>query len=182
MHPRSNTMEFVDKDEIKLAEFKKHPMGIVLIYIQAFFGFVVGLGLIFFLLPSVLGDQEDAFYYANLFAAITILLAVIIISVATFIYIQNRIIVTDRSITQVLQQGLFSRKVSQLNMNNVEDVTVVQDGFLPTTFNYGLLKIETAGEQANFHFTYCPHPSYHAKIILDAREKALGQVAPDQVA
>jgi hypothetical protein len=37
-------------------------------------------------------------------------------------------------------------------------------------FNYGTLKIETAGEQANFHFNMCPNPNYYAKLILEVRE------------
>jgi len=41
--------------------------------------------------------------------------------------------------------------------------------------NYGTLKIETAGEQTNFSFTFCPNPNHCAKVILDAREKMLGQ-------
>jgi hypothetical protein len=42
-------------------------------------------------------------------------------------------------------------------------------------FGFGELKIETAGEQSNFHFTYCPNPGYYAKVILNAREQILGQ-------
>jgi len=38
-----------------------------------------------------------------------------------------------------------------------------------------VLKIETAGEQSNFNFTFCPSSGHVAKIILDAREKMLGQ-------
>jgi uncharacterized membrane protein YdbT with pleckstrin-like domain len=75
----------------------------------------------------------------------------------------------------MLQYGLFSRKVSQLNMVNVEDVTAVQNGIFQTMFGFGSLNIETAGEQVNFHFTYCPRPGYYAKVILDAREQILGQ-------
>jgi uncharacterized membrane protein YdbT with pleckstrin-like domain len=96
--------------------------------------------------------------------------------IATFIFRQNRLILTDRNLTQILQYGLFNRKVSQLNMSNVEDVTAIQSGILSTVFNYGTLKIETAGEQMNFIFTYCPNPGYYAKIILDARECLLGQM------
>jgi hypothetical protein len=46
---------------------------------------------------------------------------------------------------------------------------------LSTILGYGNLSIETAGEQSNFNFTYCPRPGYYAKVILNAREKILGQ-------
>ena len=60
-------------------------------------------------------------------------------------------------------------------MVNVEDVTSIQKGMFATMLGYGVLKIETAGEQANFEYTFCPRSNYYAKVILNAREKVLGQ-------
>lgn len=176
MHSRPNTIESVDADENKLAEIHKHPVGIILLYIQATIGVFLASALGYFLLPSVLQDTDKAFQVGNIFAGISILLAFIVIVIATIIYRENRLTITDRNITQILQYGIFSRKVSQLNVNNVEDVTAEQKGILATTFNYGTLKIETAGEQVNFHYTFCPNVGYYAKIILDAREQMLGQM------
>lgn len=177
MHKRNNSMEQVDPDEVKLADTHKHPIGIILLYIQVGIGMVFAIGLSYFLLPLVLEDTETAFFIGNIFTAVAVVMAFIVLTIATIIYKENRIIVTDRNITQVLQYGLFSRKVSQLNINNVEDVTALQQGILPTIFNYGTLKIETAGEQVNFHFSYCPNADYYAKVILDAREQVLGQTS-----
>ncbi len=169
------SMEHVDGNETKLSEVAKHPFGIVIVYLQAAVGLILALGLAYFLLPSVVEDTDQAFLYANTFAMISILFAVALVLLSSLVYRQNRLIITDRNITQILQYGLFNRKVSQLNMVNVEDVTAHQSGIFPTMFGFGELKIETAGEQANFHFTYCPRPGYYAKIILNAREQLLGQ-------
>lgn len=183
MHPRKTSIETVDADEHKLAEIHKHPIGIILLYIQAAFGVFLASGLGYFLLPTVMEDTDRAFMYGNIFAGISIVLAFIVVVIATIIFKENRLIITDRNITQILQYGLFNRKVSQLNVNNVEDVTAQQNGILATTFNYGTLKIETAGEQMNFHYTFCPDVGGYAKIILDAREQMLGQMkAPSNVA
>lgn len=181
MHPRPTTIETVDADEVKLAEVFKHPIGIILLYIQAAVGMIVAVGMAYFLLPLVMSDTDTAFFIGNIFAAISVVLAFIVILIASFIYRQNRIIITDRNITQILQYGLFNRKVSQLNMFNVEDVTAVQNGVLPTMFNYGTLKVETAGEQVNFIFPFCPDVGKYAKIILDSREKILGQMDQDNL-
>lgn len=182
MHERSSqpqtmrsTIDYIDEDETKLCEVAKHPFGIVLLYIYSGIGVLFGAGLAYFLLPSVLEDIETAFLIANLFVGVVVLLAIIVVLLSSIVYRQNRLVVTDRNITQVLQSGLFHRKVSQLNLVNVEDVTSVQGGLLPTMFGYGTLIIETAGEQANFKFTYCPRSGYYAKVILNAREKILGQ-------
>jgi uncharacterized membrane protein YdbT with pleckstrin-like domain len=180
MHDRKSSIEKVDDDEIKLAEVFKHPIYIVFLYLQVIVGVIVSGGLAYFLLPTVLGSVDTGIAIANAFVAIAIILAFLIIVVATYIFRQNRLTITDRNITQVLQSGLFNRKVSQLNINNVEDVTAVQNGFLQTIFNYGSLNIETAGEQVNFHYTFCPNPGFYAKIILDAREKMLGQMEEEK--
>jgi uncharacterized membrane protein YdbT with pleckstrin-like domain len=168
-------LELVDSDERKLCEVAKHPFGIVVLYIQVAIGMCVALGLSFFLLPTIITDVNTGIALASVFGIVLIMIAVLVILVATLVYRQNRLIVTDRNITQILQYGLFNRKVSQLNLVNVEDVTSIQDGVFSTMLGFGDLKIETAGEQANFHFTYCPRPGYYAKIILEAREKILGQ-------
>jgi uncharacterized membrane protein YdbT with pleckstrin-like domain len=169
-------MAIVDADEVKLCEVHKHPFGIITFYIQIAIGMTLAAGLSYILLPSIIENTDDAIFFANVFAAFAVLIAFTIVVVATFVYKQNRLIVTDRNITQVLQGGLFTRKTSQLNLYNVEDVTAAENGFLSTILGFGTLTIETAGEQANFRFTYCPRPGYYAKIILDSREKLLGQV------
>lgn len=169
------SIETVDHNEQKICEIAKHPFGIVVIYVWSLVGLVVALGLAYFLLPAVVTDTDRAFMIAHFFALVAITFTIIGITIAAIIYRQNRLIVTDINITQILQYGLFNRKVSQLNLINVEDVTSVQKGILSTLFGFGELKIETAGEQANFHFTYCPKSSYYANVILNAREKILGQ-------
>lgn len=169
-------MATVDADEVKLCEVSKHSFGIISIYAQVSIGMIIAVGLMYFLLPALMENTDDAIFLANVFAAFGVLLVFLIILVATFVYKQNRLIVTDRNITQVLQGSLFSRKTSQLNLYNVEDVTASENGFLSTILGFGELIIETAGEQANFHFTYCPRPGYYAKIILDTREQLLGQM------
>lgn len=170
-------MDDVDDDEILLGTIYKHAFGIITVYIQATIGLVLALGLAFFLLPTVLSDTSGAMALATAFAILAVAFAALIILVATIIYRQSHIIVTDKNITQVLQGGLFQRKVSQLTMANVEDVTSDQRGFFASFFDFGILKIETAGEQANFHFSFCPKPSYYAKIILEAREKFVQQTS-----
>lgn len=175
MHQRPNTIEQVDDDETKLIEVRKHTIGLVIVYTQTAVGILTAVTLLFFITPTVIQDQSAAFWVAASLSLFAFLFAGLVLTISTYIYKQNRIIVTDRNITQILQYGLFSRKISQLNIVNVEDVTSEQRGVMQTSMNYGTLKIETAGEQANFIYDYCPNSGNVAKIILDARERMLGQ-------
>jgi uncharacterized membrane protein YdbT with pleckstrin-like domain len=162
-------------NDVKICEFTKHSFGIFIVYLQSALALILVLGLSYFLLPTVVEDTNSAFLYANITAFVAIIFSIIAVSLYALVYRQNRLIVTERSITQILQHGLFNRKVSQLNLVNVEDVIFIQRGLFSTIFGYGELKIETAGEQSNFRFTYCPRPNYYASVILNAREQLLGQ-------
>ncbi len=177
--PPPDTIECIDQDETKLLEVHKHIIGLVSIYFQALIGFIAVTILALLVFPALIKDPDTAVSVVVIFVMLMFVFFALVTFLASYIYRQNRIIITDRNITQTLQYGLFSRKVSQLNVVDVEDVTSVQSGFIATMFNYGILKIETAGEQSNFYFDYCPNSGRVAKVVLDAREKMLGQMEDD---
>lgn len=91
--------------------------------------------------------------------------------IAAVIYNNSVVFVTSEKIVQVLYISLFNRKISQLGIGDVQDVTVQQVGIFPRIFNYGTLVVETAGEQQNYTFTYTPRPYESAKAIVGAHEK-----------
>ncbi|MEK7626250.1 MAG: PH domain-containing protein [Patescibacteria group bacterium] len=165
--------------EQKLTEIRRHPFGIIILYIQATFALLLSTLLIVFLLPSVtetLGLSSGATNaIVGLFGLIALVLVVLFLLIATWIYNRSLLIVTTRNVTLINQIGLFNRKVSEIAMTNIEDVTSHKEGIFPTIFNFGVLKIETAGEQNNFTYTYCVNPNVAAKLILDARESFLMQ-------
>lgn len=162
-------VEDINHDEIKVADIRRHFFGLFLIYLQVVVALALSLGLIVFLLPDVVGSSATLNAVLALVSLFMIGLGLIFMALATKIYNANQLIVTDIHVTQVLQVGLFNRKVSELTMENVEDVTSEQGGVFPTIFNYGTLKVETAGEQNNFVFKYCPNPNAYAKALQDAR-------------
>lgn len=172
-------VEALTSDETLIFDVRRHPFGLFLIWFQIIFATVLGLGLILFLLPSVVESFDvsstDANAVAAAFSIAVISLSLLFLVLMTRIYKGNQLIVSDMNVTQVLQIGLFNRKISELSMANIEDVTSRQSGIFPTIFNYGILVIETAGEQNNFTFYYCPNPNAYAKAILDARVEFITQ-------
>ena len=152
---------------------RRHPFGLIALYIEAFIGLIAAFSLVFLLVPALFGtdNQNRAVQIISLLGVVVFALIAIFLLIATAIYRQNRWIVNDDGVTQILQTGLFRRQTSELSMANIEDVTAEQNGLLPTLLGYGTLKCETAGERSNFHFIYCPKPNIYAKIILDARER-----------
>jgi hypothetical protein len=115
-------------------------------------------------------DNPNIYAAVGALAVVIVGFMVVIMLVATIIYYKSNFVITDQSIKQTLQISLFNKKISQLDVAQIQDVTAEKKGFLPTFLNYGRLIVETAGEQANFHFDYCPNPDHYAKIILDSRQ------------
>ena len=167
-------VEQIRSDETKVADVRRHPLGLFLLYLQTIVGIGLAFALIFLLLPTFFDtvglNEATVKSFIGILILITAVFAVIFLTLAARIYRANQLIVTDENVTQVLQIGLFRRKISELSMHNVEDVTADQHGIMQTFLNYGTLTIETAGEQNNFTFIYCPNPNAYAKAILDARQ------------
>ncbi|XLQ20653.1 MAG: PH domain-containing protein [Candidatus Moraniibacteriota bacterium] len=84
-------------------------------------------------------------------------------------YLDIWIITTDR-IVNVEQKGLFSRQVSELKYNHVQDVSTDVKGFFQTILNYGDVTVQTAAEQSNFIFRSVGDP-YKTKSYIMAQIK-----------
>ncbi len=175
LHP----MVVMQPGEQIVAKIKRHAFGIVSLYLIAIVGIVLAVSLAIFLLPDMLnqtgtagtGGSSMSMVYAG--TAIVVAGLLLVLGVATSVYWQNEWVVTTDSITQVSQNSLFNRQVSQLSMENIEDVTVNQNGILPHMFGFGTLVVETAGERSKFVFPYCPEPNEYARKILEAHEDFL---------
>lgn len=88
------------------------------------------------------------------------------------------VFITNDRIINVAQEGLLARKTSELNMEQIQNVTADVQGLLQNIFNYGLLVIETAGEgtsddplrpglQGYFTIQDLPDPNRLARVILE---------------
>lgn len=166
-----NPLATMRQDETIICEIQRHPIGLIAIY--ASFGALILLAFIGFLMaPNVLTsfDKGTVTSLGILLLIIAALFSGVFAWIATFVYNGNRWIITDDSLTQVNQLSLFDKQSSQLSLGNLEDVTSEKNGILPHIFNYGLLKVETAGERSKFMFPYCPDPDSYAQKILAARE------------
>src|SRR5690606_16606799 len=95
------------------------------------------------------------------------LLALLVFVVAILDYYFDIIIVTDRRLVDIDQEQLFYRKISELNLRDVQDTSFHRKGFFPTFLNYGEITIQTAGEKNNFVLNHLRYPSNIAAIISD---------------
>lgn len=73
-------------------------------------------------------------------------------------YFLDMWIVTNERIINIEQFGLFRRKVSEMRLNQVQDISSEMHGFLETFLTYGDVTIQTAGEKLQFHFKNINNP------------------------
>ena len=169
------TIETVGPDEHVMCVVYQHPFGIIFIYAATLICLTVGLLGTSVLLPELLGQTTFGYAIVVALSIVASLLVGILLVMATIVYRQSKLTVTDRNVVQVIQKGLLIRKVSQLSLANIEDVSSEQRGIFSTMFNFGVLVVETAGDQANFSFNFCPNPHRVAKIILEAKDDFLSR-------
>ncbi|HVQ43992.1 MAG TPA: PH domain-containing protein [Candidatus Saccharimonadia bacterium] len=111
-----------------------------------------------------------------LLVLIMAIIAVIIFLIAVDVYRHNLLIFTNVHIVQVEQLALFQRRVSQLNLRRIEDVTGMHQGFLQSIFDFGEVQIQSAGEQEKFIFKNAPHPQQLADEALEKHEQSMRAV------
>ncbi|MBP9820554.1 PH domain-containing protein [Candidatus Saccharibacteria bacterium] len=159
-----------EADEKVLFVLKQHPFGIILIYIISIAAFIIALSMTSYLLPSLFTSASEVYVLWFVIALVAALILFVVLILSSFVYNQSRFTLTNKKIVQITQKSIYERKISHLSLANIEDVTSNQRGILANMFNFGTIKVETAGEQANFIFVLCPDPHRVARIILESKD------------
>jgi hypothetical protein len=149
-----------------------------LVFIFRFFPFF--LGFLFLIIVNQIGpvlfeffglDVDVSFFYFFIsFLGIVLWLATFITWVNFYLDVW---IVTDSRIINIEQAALFSRHISELKHNKIQDVTSEVKGIFPTLFNYGDVYIQTAGNKARFAFWQIPKPNYTRNIVVQLQKRAI---------
>lgn len=163
--------DMLEPGECVLTVVHRSVIGLLGIYLVAFLAIAAILALVLTMSTDSFdtsGSTSSGPVGGIIFLAAVLLGAILF--TATYVYHQSRLLITNKSLVQVMQKTLFIRKVSRLSMSNVEDVNEEQRGFLASIFNYGTLTVQTAGTEDNFIFTLCPNPAGLADKIIEARQ------------
>ncbi len=174
-------IEFDSKESL-LYEVRKHRFGLFGIYFGGSFVSLVllalSMGAVAYSNGDALGIGVDLTSVKPLLVLVGFLLvlfSLIATGIAAYLYTNNVLLLTSEKIAQFLYPSLFNRKISQLNIGDIQDVTVTQVGIFPRLFNYGTIVIETSGEQDNYIFSFAPNPYIASKAIISAHEEYIHQ-------
>jgi len=141
-------------------------------------GTVVALMLPFLVWPFfkfVPGIQISINHQTTLLLNSVWFLVVFFVAFQTFLnWYFNIYIITNKRIVDLDFFSVFFHKVSQANLDKVQDVEFEKKGIFQNFFDYGDVQIETAGEISNFCFENIPDPEEYAKQILQLASKIRG--------
>ena len=123
----------------------------------------------FFDLKQTMG--EFGWQMVNFIVTLACLLLWVLFFVVFLDYYLDVWIVTNERIIDIRQKGLFRREISELPLDNVQDLTTEIIGVIPTLYDFGDLYIQTAGKRERFIFLSIPHPERIRDVILLLSEK-----------
>ncbi len=76
-------------------------------------------------------------------------------------------LVTNKRIKDIDIHGVLFKDVAEARIDQIQDVSFTQIGFIPSLFNYGDIFVQTAGANPNIEFDRAPEPTRIAQIIND---------------
>jgi hypothetical protein len=98
-----------------------------------------------------------------------------------FRYHNDLWVVTDQRIIDSTRRHWFHHAMASADLDDVEDMKIRKEGLFPTMFNYGDVRLQTAGEQPNFILSGIPRPNDVMALVdrqRDAAKKRLRGLGP----
>lgn len=84
----------------------------------------------------------------------------------------NIYIVTNERLVDIDFVNLLYKNFSQAELTKVQDISYTAKGILSTIFNYGAVRVETAGESPNLEFDLVPYPEKVVETIRTLMENS----------
>ena len=145
LHQNEEPILIIRKHWIVLLEHSSIILFLLLVPVVGYPFINVLSGLVVSVFSNAEGEMLTAFL--NLFL---VLYTMMVLAAFLFIFMDYYLdmwIVTNRRILDVEQRGLFSRRIAEIPLSSVQDVTIDIHGILRTLLKFGTIKIQTAGER-----------------------------------
>lgn len=164
-YPRLNLSE----GEFVVSDVRRHPVGLYLPIGFAVFLICLLLAVLFSY-PALFPTGRPPF--ATVLLLVSALSALIGLGayIVSWVYLRNRLILTNESVIQETQHTLFAHHEQTVSLGNIEDVSYTRHGLLQVFLNYGSLRLSTEGEETTYRFHYVENPKQQAAKLHNAVE------------
>lgn len=164
----------LSEGEFVILDIKRHPVGL---FIPAF----TTIATIFFLLaawisiPAVAEPDPVTGTIPYIGTLSIIILSLIVLVgifgyIAVWVYLRNTFYLTNESIIQEIQHGIFSKHEQTVSLGSIEDASYKQFGIWQTMFNYGTIRLSTEGEETTYRFQFVANPKQQIATVNNAIE------------
>jgi len=135
--------------------------------LTAFIGAIIEgvLYLGYMYIPAV-NESADAEIIIFTLGAIVALMVWLIMFIGWVDYYLDVWMVTNERIVEIKQNALFNRQISELDLEDIEDVSAKVVGFWGTLLGYGTIFVQTAATTEMFEFLRIPKPNEVQKVVL----------------
>lgn len=158
----------LSKGEYIISAVSRHPIGLVQIWgaVLLLIG-IMGVMLTTFFLD---GATNDAIVTGLIGLGLVSVLVLLGGMVATYVYNSNRFFLTNESVIQEIQIGLFNRHEQTVSLSNIEDASYYQNNIIAHLFDYGTIRLSTEGDETTYRFNYVARPKQHIAVLNNAVE------------
>lgn len=165
--PENCYFEGQDPGEKILLLLRAHPITNISWIALAIFIFIIPFIFIKFapLLGFSIGLMPQNFLL--IFLIINYLLVLIIVFEGFLNWYFNATIITNEKVIDLDFEHLLYKGVDLAPLPKIEETDSVTAGFLGTIFNFGNVKVQTAGATVAIEMKKVPHPAEVADMILD---------------
>ena len=141
---------------------RRHPIGLLVPFVVGLTAIVLAFIVLFnydiivksFQITGSMADQATIFWPVIIFVIFVIIAEYMVY----FIYTNNKFFITNDSIIQQTQTGIFYNSEHIISLGSIKDTSYGQNGFIQQLFNYGWVRLNTEGDEAAYKFTYVFDP------------------------
>jgi len=151
----------IEEDEEIIEELRRHPIVLFSPFSKVFVGFLVVV--IIFLVSGASSFFSLAFFIWLIFGGLYFFYYY-------YVWRKDAYIITEEKIVIREQRGFFSKSISEAAFSDIVDVTHEIKGFIPTLFNFGTVRVQTASSDP-LELAMIPKPQSTQSLIQDLREK-----------
>lgn len=160
--------------EYVIAVIRRHPIGLVLPVLICIFLVTLALTILFnfdYLVQALkINDANINPILVFIPVAVFVFMVISGTYVTYQIYSSNKIYLTNESIIQEIQTGVFAKKERMVSLNDIEDVSYTQNGMVEQMFNFGSIRLSTEGESTIYTSNYVYKPKDVIAMLKNAVE------------
>jgi hypothetical protein len=151
------------EDEYVVTDVRRGVIGLVFIWSA-----VLLVSVLFIVLITLLMDATAKTDTKLLSVAVGYLLVLLAPAggfIASSIYKNNYLIVSNQRVFGRVQNAPFAKHIQSIELEHIEDTSYIQNGVLPNLFNYGTIRMSTVGDEHTYKITFVSDPASQIRDI-----------------